>query len=82
MTSNGWKLPADSITQSIFMTETKFLIYGRNIRTQMNDCLSYLYPTAEEAVAACRKNHPDFAIYDVSIDDSPVPSAPKVQSLV
>ena len=62
------------------MTETKFLIHGRNNRTQMNQCLTYLYPTAEEAIAQCRKNHPDFVINEVTIDDSK-PEVVKVQSL-
>ena len=62
------------------MTDTKFLIYGRDMRKQMNQCLAYLYPTAEEAVAACRKNHPDFIIKEVTIDDSE-PEVVKVQSL-
>ena len=52
------------------MSDTKFLIHGRNNRTQMNQCLAYLYPTAEEAVAACQANHSDFVINKVTIDDT------------
>ncbi len=63
------------------MSDTKFLIHGRNNRTMMNNCLSYLYPTAEEAIAACLRNHPDFVIDYVSIDDTE-PEVVKVQSLI
>ena len=63
------------------MSDTKFLIHGRNNRTQMNQCLAYLYPTAEEAVAQCLKNHPDFVINEVTIDDSK-PEVVKLQSLI
>ena len=63
------------------MHETKFLLHGRNNRTQMYQCLAYLYPTAEEAVAACQANHPDFVINEVTIDDTK-PEVVKVQSLI
>ena len=63
------------------MHETKFLLHGRNNRTQMYQCLAYLYPTAEEAVAACLRNHPDFVIDYVTIDDTK-PEVVKVQSLI
>ena len=49
------------------------------MRKQMNQCLAYLYPTAEEAVAACQANHPDFVINEVTIDDTK-PEVVKVQS--
>ena len=63
------------------MSDTKFLIHGRDMRKQMNQCLAYLYPTAEEAVAQCLKNHPDFVINEVTIDDSK-PEVVKLQSLI
>ena len=63
------------------MSDTKFLIHGRDNRIQMNQCLAYLYPTAEEAVAACMRNYPDLVIDYVSIDDTK-PEVVKVQSLI
>ena len=63
------------------MTETVFLLSGRDMRKQMNYCLAYMYPTAEEAVAACQANHPDFVINEVTIDDTK-PEVVKVQSLI
>ena len=65
---------------SYTMNETKFLLSGRDMRKQMNQCLAYIAPTAEDAVARCTELHPHFVIYDVSIDDSEV-EVVKVQSL-
>ena len=62
------------------MNETKFLIYGRDERKQMNGCLAYITETAEDAVARCIELHPNFNIDYVSIDDSEV-EVVKVQSL-
>ena len=66
---------------SYTMNETKFLIYGFDNRKQMRDCLAYIAPTAEDAVARCTELHPDFVIYDVSIDDSEV-EVVKLQALL
>ena len=63
------------------MTETVFLLSGRDMRKQMNYCLAYMYPTVEEAVAACKKSYPDFVINEITIDDTE-PEVVKVQSLI
>ena len=63
------------------MTETVFLLSGRDMRKQMNYCMAYMAETAEEAVAACRKSYPDFVINEVTIDDTE-PEVVKVQSLI
>ena len=67
------------------MTETVFLLSGQHVRSHdgytRNDCLAYLYPTVEEAVAACRKSYPDFVINEITIDDTK-PEVVKVQSLI
>ena len=54
------------------MEESKFLIYGEHVRENgwtMSDCLGYLTTTAEDAVATCRRLHPQFQIHYVSIED-------------
>ena len=65
---------------SLTMNETKFIIYGHDESKQMNECLSYIAETAEDAVARCIEFHPNFNIHYVSIDDSEV-DVIKVQSL-
>jgi hypothetical protein len=48
--------------------ETKFLVYGKFHRQNgwvMNDCLSYLASTSDEAIATCKRLNPNFEIHSV-----------------
>ena len=63
------------------MQETKFLIYGRDERKQMNDCLAYIAPNAGIAIARCMELHPQFVIESVEIDDTEI-EVVRMQSLI
>lgn len=67
-------------TNETQMTETVFLLSGRDMRKQMNYVMAYMEETAEKAVAACKKSYPDFVINEITIDDSE-PEVVRVQSL-
>ena len=67
--------------QLMAIQESKFLVYGRDERKQMNDCLAYIATNAAAAVARCQELHPDFVVNYVEIDQSEV-EVVKVQSLV
>ena len=57
------------------MQETKFLLHGQFHRANgwiMNDCLSFIKATKEEAIATCNRLYPYFIINKVEIDDSKV----------
>ena len=50
--------------------EPMFLIHGEFHRDNgwvMQDCLSYIKPTVEDAVATCRRLNPNFKIHYVSM---------------
>ena len=66
------------------MQETKFILHGQFHRANgyvMNDSLSYIAATREEALATCNRLNPNFVINKVEIDDSEV-EVVKVQSLI
>jgi hypothetical protein len=48
--------------------ETKFILHGQFQRSNgwtMNDSLSYLKETKEDAIATCKRLNPDFMIHSV-----------------
>jgi hypothetical protein len=65
------------------MTETKFILHGQFQRDNgwiMNDSLSYIAATKQEAIATCKRLNPDFMIHTVREDHS-VPEVVKLQPL-
>ena len=65
------------------MQETKFILHGQFHRANgwvMNDSLSYMALTQEEAIANCKRNNPEFHVMSCWIDESK-PEVVKVQSL-
>jgi len=66
------------------MQETKFILHGQFHRANgwiMNDSLSYIKATKEEAIATCNRLYPNFVINKVEIDESEV-EVVKLQSLI
>ena len=66
------------------MQETKFILHGQFHRPNghvMNDSLSYIKATKEEAIATCNRLNPNFVINKVEIDESEV-EVVKLQSLI
>lgn len=54
------------------MTESKFLLHGQFHRANgwiMNDCLSYIKETKEDAIATCNRLNPNFVIQSVTVED-------------
>ena len=54
------------------MQEIKFNIYGEHIRPnghQQYDILSYIKETREDAIATCKRNHPQFIINKITIEE-------------
>ena len=54
------------------MQETKYLLYGQFHRQNgwiMNDCLSYIKPNVEEAIATCNRLNPNFVIQSVTVEE-------------
>ena len=57
------------------MQEIKFILHGQFHRANgyvMNNSLSYIAATKEDAIATCNRNNPNFVINKVEIDDSEV----------
>jgi hypothetical protein len=52
------------------MQETKFILHGQFHRSGwvMNDSLSYIKPTKEEAIATCNRINPNFVIQSVTTE--------------
>jgi hypothetical protein len=53
------------------MQETKFILHGQFQRSNgwiMNDSLSYIKATKEEAIATCNRLNPNFAIHSITIE--------------
>ena len=67
------------------MQEFKFLVSGQHVRPHdgytRNNCFAYIAETAADAVATCRKLHPDFVISKVEIDETEV-EVVRLQSLI
>ena len=64
--------------------ETKFIISGRFERANgyvMRDELAYISETKEQAIATCQRNHPNFHIHTVRVDDT-VPEIVRPQRLI
>ena len=64
--------------------EFKFNIYGTMFHQNgysRSDCLSYIAPTEEEAVANCKRNNPLFEIISVWVDDT-MPEIVRPQRLI
>jgi len=64
--------------------EIKFILHGQFHRANgwiMNDSLSYIAATKEDAIATCNRLNPNFIINKVEIDESEV-EVVKVQSLI
>ena len=54
------------------MQETKFIFHGQFRRPNghvMNDSLSYIKATKEDAIATCKALNPNFVIQSVTIED-------------
>ena len=54
------------------MQETKFIFHGQFRRPNghvMNDSLSYIKATKEEAIATCNRNNPYFVIQSTTIEE-------------
>ena len=52
--------------------ETKFILHGQFHRHNgwaMNDSLSYIKPTKEEAIETCNRLNPDFVIHSITIEE-------------
>ena len=57
------------------MQETKFIFHGQFHRSNgwiMNNSLSYIAATKEDAIATCNRLNPNFVINKVEIDESEV----------
>ena len=57
------------------MQEIKFILHGQFHRANgyvMNNSLSYIAATKEDAVATCNRRYPNFVINRVEIDESEV----------
>ena len=53
------------------MQETKFILHGQFHRSNgwiMNDSLSYIKATKEDAIATCNRLNPNFVIQSISIE--------------
>ena len=53
------------------MQETKYLLYGQFHRANgwvMNDCLSYIKPTVEDAIDTCKRLNPNFHIEYIEVE--------------
>ena len=64
--------------------EFKFILHGQFHRANgyvMNDQLSYIAATKEDAIATCNRLYPNFVINKVEIDESEV-EVVKLQSLI
>ena len=64
--------------------EFKFILHGQFHRANgwvMNDSLSYIAVTKEDAIATCNRLYPNFVINKVEIDESEV-EVVKLQSLI
>ena len=54
------------------MQEFKFVLHGQFHRSNgwiMNDQLSYIKTTKEEAIATCNRLNPNFVIHSITIED-------------
>jgi len=54
------------------MQEFKFILHGQFHRANgwiMNDCLSYIKATKQEAIDTCKRLNPNFVIQSVTIED-------------
>ena len=54
------------------MQETKFILHGQFHRSNgwiMNDSLSYIKETKEDAIATCKSLNPDFMIHSITIEN-------------
>jgi hypothetical protein len=61
-----------SEVDNINMQETKFLLHGQFHRANgwiMNDCLSYIKATKEEAIATCNRLNPNFVIQFITVEE-------------
>jgi hypothetical protein len=61
-----------SEVDNINMQETKFLLHGQFHRANgwiMNDCLSYIKATKEEAIATCNRLNPNFVIQSITVEE-------------
>ena len=53
------------------MQETKFILHGQFQRANgwiMNDSLSYIKATKEDAIATCKSLNPNFVIQSITIE--------------
>ena len=72
-----------SVLTDTNMQETKFILHGQFQRANgwiMNDSLSYIKETREEAIATCKRLNPHFHIITVKEDHSE-PEVVKLQPL-
>ena len=54
------------------MREPKFILHGQFHRHNgwvMNDSLSYIKPTKDEAIETCNRLNPDFVIHSITIEE-------------
>jgi hypothetical protein len=54
------------------MQEVKFILHGQFQRANgwiMNDSLSYIKETKEDAIATCKRLNPDFMIHSITIEE-------------